>query len=814
MSTLMRHVVYAVRSLRKRPGFAVVTVLTLALGIGANTAIFSVVNGVVLRPLGYPAPGRLVFITSQFPTLGFDQFWISPPEFLDFRQMNRSFESVGAYRVGAVNLGTDRPTRPVAAEVSDDLLATLGVEPLAGRLFTRDDTLPGAEPVALLSYDLWQKAFDGSPSAVGRTVQVDGVSTRIVGVMPRGFDVHDQRVELWQPLTIDPAHPGGRGSHSLYLIGRLKDGVTLAQARDDLDRMLREWKTIAPNTHVPNPTTHRLRYDPLKDDIIRHVAAALWILQGAVGFVLLIACANLANLLLARSESRQKEFAIRTALGASRGRLLVQFVTEGTLLSLAGAAAGVGLAEAGLRLLVVTNPDAIPRTAEIAINGPVLLFTLAVAVLTGLVFGLAPLLHLTARGMNDSLKESGARTTAGAAKTRTRNALVVGEVALAVVLVVGAGLLLRSFWNLMQVDPGFDRSHLVTFGVVLPSATYPNAQKDATFFRELTDRIRAVPGVSAAAVMSGLPPYRRVNANDTEFEGIPKTPDRPPQNVDYYQFITAGYLETMGIPVVDGRSYTLNDVDGPPVVLVNQTLAKTFYPGESPIGRRIRPPWGSDTPWFTIIGVVRDVKQGGLGSKTGTELYLPFEVLARIFSFPFGNMHVVVRTALPLGSVGPALRGIVRDLDPSLPVVDLRTMDEVFADSTAQPRFLTLLLGLFGGLALVLAALGTYGILSYLVSERRQEIGIRLTLGASRGQVLGMVLGRGAKLVGAGLVLGVAGAVYLTRLMGSLLFGVRPADPLTIAAVSALMAVVALVACVVPAHRATRVDPMTVLRAE
>jgi putative ABC transport system permease protein len=348
---------------------------------------------------------------------------------------------------------------------------------------------------------------------------------------------------------------------------------------------------------------------------------------------------------------------------------------------------------------------------------------------------------------------------------------------------------------------------------VLPSATYPNAQKDATFFRELTDRIRAVPGVSAAAAMSGLPPYRRVNANDTEFEGIPKTPDRPPQNVDYYQFITAGYLETMGIPVVEGRSYTLNDVDGPPVVLVNQTLAKTFYPGESPIGRRIRV-FSENAPWFTIVGVVRDVKQGGLGSKTGTELYLPFEVLARLFSYPFGNMHVVARTSLPLASVGPELRGIVRDMDPSLPVVDLQTMDGVFADSTAQPRFLTLLLGLFGGLALVLAALGTYGILSYLVSERRQEIGIRLTLGASRGQVLGMVLGRGAKLAGAGLALGIAGAVYLTRLMGSLLFGVQPADPVTIAAVAALMAVVALVACFVPAHRATRVDPMTVLRTE
>jgi predicted permease len=814
MPTSMNDLKHALRSLRQTPLVAAIAVLTLALGIGANTAIFSVVNAVILRPLGYPQPERLIYITSQFPSLGFDQFWISVPEFLEFRELNRSFEHVGAYRVRAANLGAEQPSRPVTAIVTDDLMAALGVPPLMGRPFTRDDTLPGAEDVAILSYELWQRGFAGDPSVLGRSVQIDGVSTRIVGVMPRGYDVHDEHVELWLPLTIDPANPGSRGGHSQYLIGRLEPGVTLAQAKDDLERMLREWATIAPNTHVPNPTTHRLRFDPLQDDIIRPVRSAVWILQGAVAFVLLIACANLANLLLARSESRQKEFAIRTALGAGRVRLLRQFLTEGVILSLAGAAAGVVLAQVGLQALVAANPEAIPRSAEIAIDPTVLLFTLATALVTGAVFGFAPLLHLSVRSMNASLKESGARTTAGRAKTRTRSALVVGEVALALVLVVGAGLLMRSFWNLMQVDPGFDRSPLVTFGLVLPTATYPDAQSDATFFRRLTERVRAIPGVESAAAMSGLPPLRSVNANDTEFEGLARTPDSPPQNVDYYQFVTGSYLETMGIPVVEGRPYTAADVDGPPVVMINETLAKTFYPGQSPIGRRIRPPFGQDVPWFTVIGVVKDVKQGGLGTKTGTELYLPYEQLARIFSFPFGNMNVVLRTKLPLAAVAPTLRQIVRDMDPSLPVVELRTMDEVFADSVARPRFLTLLLGIFGGLALLLATIGTYGILSFVVSERQQEIGIRMTLGASRGQVLGLVLGHGLRLTAAGLVLGAVAAVLLTRLMGSLLFEVEPADPLTLIAVAGLMTAVAVAACLVPAHRATRVDPNTVLRME
>jgi predicted permease len=813
METFLQDFRYALRGLRKSPGFAALTVVTLALGIGANTAIFSVVNGVVLRPLGYPAPDRLMFITSQFPGLGFDQFWISAPEFLEFRDRNQAFESVGAYNVRAANLGTEVPSRPVTALITHDLMTALGVPPIRGRPFTREDTLPNAEDVAILSHQLWRSAFAADEGVLGRVVDIDGVKTRIVGVTPPGYDVHDQKVELWLPLTIDPANPGGRGSHFLYLVGRLKPGVTLGQARADLETLLLNWATVAPKSHVPNPKGHRFRIDPLQDDIVGGVTTALWILQGAVGFVLLIACANLANLLLARAESRQKEFAVRTALGAGRARMLRQFITEGVVLSLIGGALGVALATVGLRALLAANPNSIPRSAEVALDPAVLVFTLLVAVATGLIFGLTPLLHFTQRGMNVSLKEAGARTTAGAAKARMRSALVMAEVALAVVLVVGAGLLLRSFWNLMNVDAGFDRSRLTTFRIVLPGAIYSDPQRRASFFRDLVDRVRTLPGVQSAAAMTGLPPLRNVNANDTAFENVPGPPDGPPQNVDYYQTVTADYLDTMGIPVVEGRGFTEVDRTGGPVAMVNETLAKLFYPGQSAVGRRLRP-GGPNLPWFNIIGVVKDVKQGGMDAETGTELYLLAEQLPRIAGFGTGNMNVVVRSALPFESLAPTLHQTVRAMDPTLPVVGMMTMEDVIGESVARPRFLMLLLAIFAGLALLLAAVGTYGILSYSVTERSHEIGIRMALGASRGTVLGMVMTQGLKLTLAGLAVGIAGAIGLTRLMQSLLFNVAPTDPLTMGAVSVFIAGVAAVACFVPARRATRVDPMLVLRQE
>ena len=814
MGSVLADIRYAIRGLISRPAFSIVAILTLALGIGANTAIFSVVNAVVLQPLRYPQPERLMFITSQFEGM-FDQFWVSAPEFIEFRERNKAFESVGAYTVGAANLGTETPRRPVAASVSHDLMTALEVQPLRGRLFTREDTIPKTEEVAILSYELWRSSFGEKPEAVGSVVDVNGLRTRIVGVMPPGYDVHDEKVELWRPLRINPASPGNRGGHFLYLVGRLKPGVTLAQARADLETQLATWASIAPlKGHAPNPTNHRYRIDPLKDDMVGEVKQAVWVLQGAVAFVLLIACANLANLLLARAESRQKEFAVRTAMGASRRRMLQQFVTEGIILSIIGGAIGVWLASAGVRALLAANPDSIPRAGEISVDVAVLGFTLALALLTGVFFGIAPLFHLSQQSMNISLREGGSRTTAGTAKARMRGALVVAEVALAVVLVVGAGLLLRSFWNLMSVDAGFSRENLTTFQLALPQSQYPEPARRVSFYRELIDKIRAVPGVRSAAAMTGLPPSRAVNANDTEFVGVPSPPAGPIHNVDYYQQVTVGYLETMGIPVVEGRGFTEADAaSAGGVVLVNETLAKRFYPSQSALGRVVRPS-GASQASMTIVGVVKDVKQGGVGETTGTELYFLVEQLPAVTKNAPGTVNVVVRSSTPFETVAPALQQIARSMDARLPVVNLRPMAEVFAESMARPRFLMTLLVGFAALALLLAAIGTYGVLSYLVSERRQEIGIRMALGAERGTLLGMVMKHGLQLALAGLLLGLVGAFAVTRLMQTLLFNVRPADPPTMAVVAAVIASVAMVACYVPARRATRVDPLIALRAE
>jgi predicted permease len=816
MDRLLQDVRYAVRQLARSPGFAALTIFTLALGIGANSAIFSVVNGVVLRPLAYPLAERLMFITSQFPALGFDQFWISAPEFIEFRDWNQTFESVGAYTVSAANLGTEQPVRPVAALVTSELMPTLGVPPRLGRMFTREDTLPNAEEVAILSTELWERGFNGDPHVLGRLVNVNGTTTRIVGVMPRGYDVHDQKVELWLPLTLDPQNPGNRGGHYLYLVGRLKRGIGLEQARADVNRLLATWEERTKARHNPDPKNHRLRVDDLKADVVGNVKTALWVLQGAVAFVLLIACANLANLLLARADSRHREFAVRSALGAGRARLLRQFVTEGVAIALAGGALGIVMAGVGLRAVLLAYPASIPRSADVSLDWRAILFTFGLAVLTGIVFGLAPLLHLREQQLNNAVKEGGSRTSAGTARTRTRNALVMAEVALAVVLVIGAGLLLRSFWNLMKVDAGFDRSRLTTFGLVLPNASFPQPQQRADAFGRLLARIQQIPGVQNAAVMTGLPPMRQVDANDTDFEGLARRPDGPIHNVDYYNSVSVDYVDTMKIPVVRGRSFEDADVTGSPVAIVNEALARKFYPDIDPIGRGIRPsgPRNQPLPYARIVGIVKDVKQGGVDDPAGTEVYFLFEQGPRLYQYAPQNLNVVVRSSLPYETIAPALRGAVREIDPGLPVVKMRTMDEVFEDAVERPRFLALLLVTFAAIALLLAAIGTYGILSYIVAERRQEIGIRMALGADRSNVLGMVLRQGLLLTGAGLAAGYTGALLLNKVLASLLFNVKPTDPLTLAAVGALIATVALVACLVPAHSATRTDPLVVLRQE
>src|SRR3954454_22373967 len=824
MDALLRDLRHAVRNLLRTPGFALVTILTLALGIGANTAIFSVVNAVILRPLGYPQPDRLVYISSQFPKMGFDQFWVSPPEFLEFQERTRAFAAVGAFASGQANLTAgDRPRRVNSGQASASLFKALGVAPMYGRTFEPAETLPNGPRVAVLSYELWKSAFGGNAGTLGSSVEMNGIPRTVIGIMPPRFDVADQHVEVWAPLQIDPANRRNRASHFLYLIGRLSEGATLQSARAELDTLLAAWPTTIARPananfgpHTPDPKNHRLRLDALQTQIVGSARTAVFVLQGAVIFVLLIACANLANLLLARAESRHKEFAVRAALGAGRARLLRQFMVEGCVLSCTGAALGLAVAVAGVRALIAAYPDSLPRSAEVTLDLGVLAFTLIVGLATGAVFGLAPLLHLGADATSLALKEGGTRSTAGAGRNRVRRALVAAEVALAVALVIGAGLLLRTVMTLSNVDTGFNRSRLVTFAVTLPNAKYAKSDTVKTFYTRLLDQLRSTSGVQSVTAMTGLPPLRQVDANDTTMEGYVAPPDGPFNNIDYYQTVAGGYVEAMGIPVIEGRAFVPTDALTPNV-MVNQTMGRTFYKDQSAIGRRVKPsgPASANIPWYTIVGVLKDVKQGGVDKKAGTELYFNFDQrAAQSPTYNPGTMNIVLRTTQPVEALAATIHAAVASLDPALPVVKLQSMEDVFADAIGRPRLLAQLLGLFAGLALLLAAIGSYGVLSYMVSERRREIGIRMALGADRASVLRMVLSQGLKLTLAGVLVGLTAAFGMNRLLASLLFGVRPTDTLTIAAVVLLISGVALIACYLPARVATRVDPMIVLRDE
>jgi putative ABC transport system permease protein len=791
-----------------------VAVATLGLGIGANTAIFSVVNGVVLEPLAYPDSDELVSISSAFPTMGFETFWVSPPEYLELQERSRSLEVVGAYRSSQASLGGgERPERVQGAVATAQLIEALGVEARMGRTFGREDDLPGAEPVVLLSYESWQRTFGGDADIVGRGVDVDGVRSTVVGVMPPGFDLNDEGIEVWQPLGLDLADPGSRASHFLHLVGRLRDGVDVAAAERELADLVAGWEEANPGDgHVPNPEFHPMSLTPLHDQVVGEVRTALFVLLGAVGFVLLIACANVANLLLARAEARQKEVAVRVAMGAGRGRLLRQFLTEGVVLALVGGVLGVAMAWASLELLRAVGPGELPRLGEVRLDGTVLWFTAGIAVFTGVLFGLAPARYLSGSAMAGTLRDGGTRTTAGGGRVRLRSLLVVSEVALALILTLGSGLLIRSFSELTAVDPGFDADGVLTFQLYLPATAYPDPADGPAFHDRLRERLAALPGVISVAAMSGLPPMRDLNANDTEFEGLERREEGPAHNVDYYQTVHGPYLEAMDIDVVAGRGFTAADRAGSlPVALVNETLARVFYGDASPVGRLIRPCCGGDV-WFEIVGVVEDVKQGGLDAPTGTELYVVAEQSAEIYGFANRSMNVVLRTSVRPETVTAQVRRTVAELDPTLPLAGLRTMDEVLAGARARPRFLTTLLGAFAGVALLLAAVGTYGVMSYAVAQRAREMGIRMALGAEASTVRALVLRRGVAVALVGLVAGLAGAWWLTGLLESLLFGVAARDPMTFAAVPLLLLAVAVAASWIPAHRATRVNPVEVLR--
>ena len=815
MQTFLQDLKYALRMLKKNPAFTAVAILTLAVGIGANSAIFSVVNSVLLRPLPYRQPDQLVRVYSEFPTMKLQKFWISAPEFLDIQREAKSWEAIGAWAPGGRNVGTEsEPLRVTSAVITRSLIDVLGVQPQLGRNFTAEEDRNGGPLVAIISHGLWQKGFGGASDIIGKQIQVNSASTTVIGVMPPNFGFppgSNDQVDILLPFQFDPANPGNRGGHFLSVIGRLNAGVTVEQAQSEMTSLMAGWKSEGRAQHLLNPQNHPVVMLGLHEDVVGAARKSVWLLMAAVGFVLLIACVNVANLLLARAESRHREFAVRLALGAGIKRMIRQFVAEGFVLVLIASLLGVALALVGLKVLLLFAPDSVPRTEEIGVGLPVLGFTIAVAIVAVFLFGLAPLAQVSERNLANWIRGAGQRAIRGGGQT-LRKGLVVAEIALAVILVIGSGLMIRAFWKLQQVNTGFDPQGVVSFSLNLPTVKYRPPDR-LQFVNSLEQKLSSIPGVTSASMVSGLPPLRRINANDTEIEGYQQTPDSPAQNVDYWNVVGNDYFKTMKIRLVEGRTFEPQD-DNPNAMLavvVNQALAKRFWTG-SPIGRRVNPGFSDPKVWFTIVGVVEDTKNAGMDKPAGPELYLQVRQVAN--NYLGGTVNFVARTTNDSVALETSIRNVIREMDPSLPVYDLWSMNELVSKSMVQPRFLALLLATFSGIALFLAAIGIYGVMAYSVAQRTQEIGVRMALGARPLHVLKLVFGQSMGMLLIGIVIGLAGAFALTRLMRTLLFEVTATDPLTYVSVIGLLAVVALLACYIPARRAAKVDPLIALRYE
>jgi len=798
MQTLWQDLRYCVRSLAKSPGFAVLAILALGLGIGANTAIFSVVNGVLLRPLAYGDPGRLVVILHE------GQSPVSPDDYLDWRRQSRSFQQMGAAQVWSAALtGRDNAEELPGMQVSPNMFSILGVPPLRGRTFEAGDDQPARGHVAVLSYQLWQRRFGADPKIVGREIKLNGESYTVNGVMPESFHFAPfwaTNVDVWVPLLLDK-RLNDRGGRSLRIFARLRDGVPLQQAQADIDVICRRLAQQYPATN----TDMTAQVTPLQEKVVANIRPTLLVLLGTVGFVLLIACSNVANLMLVRANGRKKETAVRLALGSSRWRVIRQSLVESMLLSVAGAAVATVIASWGIAGLIASLPaGSLPRLDDVGIDKTVLLFTVLVALATGVVCGLAPALRAFRTDLQESLKSGGRGSTAGRSEHRTRALLVISEVALALVLLVGAGLMLRTFQQLQAVDPGFDPHHLLTLEVAAGGKAYRTGPSRIRFFEQLRPRLEALPGVQSVSLINHLPVSGDIWTLGIIIYG---RPDPPPgqQPTAAYRVVQPGYFATMKIPMLQGRDFDNHDIrDTTPVAIVNEVLAKRHWPGENAIGQRLR--LGAN--WMTIVGIIKNVKQTDWTENPDDEIYLPHAQSDAGFSF----MTVVMRAHGDPLALRKPVEEQVRSLDKDVPIAHVQSMEQVIADKLWRGRLAMTLLGLFAAVAVSLAALGIYGAITYSVSQRTGEIGIRMALGARSGDVLRMILLQGLTVVGIGITVGLFGAWMLTRTLGSLLFGVTARDPVTFIAVPIILIALSVVACCLPALRASKVDPVTALK--
>jgi predicted permease len=817
MDTLLQDLRYAARALLQNRGFTAVAVVALALGIGANTAIFTVVNAVLLRPLPYPESERLVALWNRFPLQHIDRDWLSPGQYLAVRAEARSFEEVAVALGGSFNLtGSGEPERIEGLRVSASFLPMLGASPALGRVFGPEEDQPGAPPVALIGNGLWRRHFGADANVTGATIYLDGQPYTVVGVLPPGFSVDSDvlptvagidRADVVLPVRFAADAHDDHGRQNYNVLARLRPAVTVAQAQAEVDAIAARLMQVDPSAY-PAASGFAVGVAPLLDQTVGDVRPALLVLLGAVGLVLLIACANVANLLLARGATRRKEVAVRAALGAGRSRLVRQFLTESVLLGLLAGVAGLALAGWSVEALRLIGPENLPRLAEVELDGRVFAFTTILAVATGLIFGVAPALRASRADLGEVLKEAAAGATSGPQGRRLRGVLVVSEIALALVLLAGAGLLIRSFASLQEVDPGFSAAGVLSFHVGLPAAQYLEDRR-APFFRELGERLAGMPGVEGVGAVSSLPLSGTASWGGIHVEGY-TPPDGEAALMSDFRSATPGYFATMEIPLLAGRAFDARDAaDAPSVAVVDEQAARRFWPGQDPIGKRFQlGDYDPNEPWVTVVGVVGNVKQYALDSEARPALYLPHA------QFSTRILYLVVRTSGDPASLTNSVTATVRSLDPGLPVYDARPMAARVADSLARRRFSMLLLGLFAGVALLLAVVGIYGVTAYTVAQRTREIGIRIALGARPGDVLGLVVRQGAGLTALGVAAGLAAALGLARLLSGMLYGVSAADPLTFAAITALLAGASLAATIVPARRAARVNPVIALKQE